>query len=55
LTEYFDVHEAEGDIWLVVTTQVHDPVNFTTDFITSTHFKKLGAGAPWRPEPCSAK
>ena len=55
LTEYFDVHTAEGDTWLVVTTQVHDPTNFTTDFITSTHFKKLGADAPWRPEPCSAK
>jgi hypothetical protein len=54
LTEYYDVH-ADKDTWLVVTTQVHDPTNFTTDFITSTHFKKLGAGAPWQPEPCSAK
>lgn len=56
LTEYYDVHTADnGDVWMVVTTQVHDPANFTTDFITSTHFKKLGADAPWRPEPCSAK
>lgn len=56
LTEYYDTHTADnGDVWMVVTTQVHDPVNFTTDFITSTHFKKLGADAPWRPEPCSAK
>lgn len=56
LTEYYDVHTADNnDVWLVVTTQVHDPANFTTDFITSTHFKKLGANAPWRPEPCSAR
>jgi hypothetical protein len=55
LTEYLDVHTAEGDTWLVITTQVLDPTNFTTDFITSTHFKKLGAGAPWQPEPCSAQ
>lgn len=56
LTEYYDVHAADnGEVWMVVTTQVHDPANFTTDFITSTHFKKLGADAPWRPEPCSAK
>jgi hypothetical protein len=55
LTEYYDVHTADNnDVWLVVTTQVHDPINFTTDFITSTHFKKLTANAPWRPEPCSA-
>jgi hypothetical protein len=56
LTEYYDVHTADNnDVWLVITTQVHDPANFTTDFITSTHFKKLGADAPWKPEPCSAK
>lgn len=55
LTEYYDIHAADNDTWMVITTQVHDPVNFTTDFITSTHFKKLGADAPWRPEACSAK
>ena len=56
LTEYYDVHTADNnDTWLVVTTQVHDPANFTTDFITSTHFKKLGADAPWKPEACSAR
>jgi hypothetical protein len=56
LTEYYDVHTADNnDVWLVITTQVHDPQNFTTDFITSTHFKKLGADAPWRPEACSAR
>lgn len=54
LTEYFDIHE-DKDTWMVVTTQVHDPANFTTDFITSSHFKKLGADAPWKPEACSAK
>jgi hypothetical protein len=54
LTEYFDVHD-DKDTWFVVTTEVHDPANFTTDFITSTHFKKLGADAPWKPEACSAR
>lgn len=57
LTEYYDVHTApNGDIWMVVTTQVHDPVNLTTDFITSSHFKKLAPGdTTWRPEPCAAR
>ena len=57
LTEYYDVHTADnGDVWLIVTTQVHDPANLTTDFITSSHFKKLPAGdQTWRPDPCSAR
>lgn len=56
LTEYYDVYTADNnDVWMVVTTQVHDPVNFTTDFITSTHFKKLAATAAFKPEPCSAR
>ena len=56
LTEYYDVHTADNnDVWMVVTTQVHDPANFTTDFITSSHFKKLPANAAWKPEVCSAR
>jgi hypothetical protein len=56
LTEYYDAYTADnGDVWMVVTTQVHDPTNFTTDFITSTHFKKLPATAPWKPEPCTGR
>jgi hypothetical protein len=56
LTEYYDVHTAgNGDVWLVITTKVDDPMYLNTPFITSSHFKKLGADAPWRPEPCSAR
>jgi hypothetical protein len=56
VTEYYDLHTADnGDVWMVVTTKVDDPQNLSTPFITSSHFKKLGADAPWRPEPCSAK
>jgi hypothetical protein len=57
LTEYYDVYDApNGDTWLVVTTEVRDPVYLTTPFITSSHFKKLSdeAGrAQWKPEPCA--
>ncbi len=57
LTEYYDVHTGpNGDTWMIVTTQVHDPANLTTDFITSSHFKKLAASdTTWRPESCSAR
>jgi hypothetical protein len=54
--EYYDRHNApNGDVWLVVTTEVLDPQYLTEHFVTSTHFKKIPDNSPWRPEPCSAK
>jgi hypothetical protein len=56
LTEYYDLHTAEdGDVWLVVTTEVNDPASLTQTFVTSTHFKKQADAAGWDPQPCSAK
>ncbi len=57
LTEYYDVHTADnGDTWLIVTAAVHDPMYLTTDFITSSHFKKLpDSDGTWRPEACMAE
>jgi len=52
LTEYFDRFSAFGTDWLTVTTIVNDPVNFSRDFITSSHFKKLPDGSSWHPTPC---
>ena len=55
LTEYYDrTNEPNGDSWLIVTTIVHDPVNLTTDFVTSTHFKMEKDGAKWSPTACEA-
>src|ERR1700704_6225317 len=51
VTEWYDRHTApNGDIWLVVSTEVKDPQYLSTPFITSTHFKKLPDNAPWKPE-----
>jgi len=56
LTEYYDrIHAQNGDDWLVVTTEVRDPMYLTMPFTTSTHFKKLPDASGWRPEPCAAK
>ncbi len=56
LTEWYDRHTApNGDIWLVVTTQVNDPQYLSTPFITSTHFKHLADGSAWKPEACSSR
>jgi hypothetical protein len=55
LTEYVNrTTEANGDVWLVVTTVVEDPQNLTSRFVTSSHFKKVPDGSAWSPTPCSA-
>src|SRR5581483_12430394 len=56
LTEYYDrLKGPNGDEWLVVTTEVNDPQNFTMPFVTTTHFKKEPDATGWDPQPCSAK
>ena len=56
VTEWFDRHVASnGDVWLVVNTEVKDPQYLTTPFITSSHFKKLPDNAPWKPEACTSR
>jgi hypothetical protein len=56
VTEWYDRHTApNGDIWLVVSTEVKDPQYLTTPFITSTHFKKIPDNPPWKPEACTAR
>lgn len=56
LTEYYDQHTASnGDVWLVVTTEVNDPTYLSQTFVTSTHFRKQADAAGWDPQPCSAK
>ncbi|HEY2844931.1 MAG TPA: hypothetical protein VGJ09_14820 [Bryobacteraceae bacterium] len=56
VTEWYDRHTAaNGDVWLVVSTEVKDPQYLSTPFITSTHYKKLPDNAPWKPEACSSR
>jgi hypothetical protein len=56
VTEWYDRHTApNGDVWLVVSTQIVDPQYLSMPFITSSHFKKLADGSAWKPEPCSSK
>ena len=56
MTEYFDRFDLpDGDSLLVVSTEVVDPVNLTTPFWTSTHFKKQRDAAGWNPRPCSTR
>lgn len=56
VTEYYRrLTTPDADQWLIVITEVNDPENLTTRFVTSTQFKKLPDGSAWKPEACSAK
>jgi hypothetical protein len=53
LTEFFDrSDEANGDVWLIVTSTLDDPTYFAQPLMTSTHFKREPDGSKWNPRPC---
>lgn len=54
ITEYFHrlPTEPNGDVWLLVVTEVDDPVYLSQPFYTSTHFKLEPDGGHWNPTPC---
>jgi len=54
IKEYFNTFSLPGDggTWLIVTMVVDDPVYLTTEFITSTHFRKENELSGWSPRPC---
>jgi hypothetical protein len=55
LTEYYDlVKERNGDLLMVVTIVVVDPMYLRESFVISSHFKKLPAETGWKPTECSA-
>jgi len=56
LTEYYDlVKERNGDVLMVVTIVVVDPMYLRESFVISSHFKKLSGDTGWKPSECSAK
>jgi hypothetical protein len=56
LTEYYDViRERDGNLWLILTSVVRDPMYLAQPFILSTHFRKQSDGSAWDPTPCSAR
>jgi hypothetical protein len=56
MTEYWDLNkETNGEQWIVITTQVDDPVYLQMQWVTALHFKKEPDGSKWDPRPCSAR
>ena len=56
VTEYYDlITTPAGEQWVVVVTEVVDPVYLSPPFITSTQFRKQSDDAGWNPTPCRAR
>jgi len=56
VTEYFDrVTEPNGDVYLVVTMTVEDPMYLSQPYMTSTSFRKQADAARWNPTPCTSR
>ena len=56
LTEYWDLNrESSGEQWIVITTEVEDPLYLQIPWLTSLHFKKEPDGSKWDPQPCSSR
>ena len=56
VTEYYDIiQERSGDLWLIVTSIVDDPLYLRQPFIVSSNFKKQADASGWEPTPCSAR
>ena len=52
LTEYYSRVSVYGNDYMAILTIVNDPAYLTTDFITSSHFKREPDGSGWNPSPC---
>ena len=56
VTEYFDrITEPNGDVYLVVTMEVEDPMYLSQPYMTSTSFRKQADAARWNPTPCTSR
>jgi hypothetical protein len=56
VNEYYDYHkEPNGAEWITITTVVQDPHYLTTNWVTSTDFRKQADAANWHPAPCKAR
>ena len=56
LTEWYDfVREANGDIYLVQTQEVNDPMYLNDVYTTAIHLKKQADATGFKPTPCASK
>jgi hypothetical protein len=56
LTEWYDfIKEDNGDIYLVQTQEVNDPMYLTDIYTTAVHFKKQADATGFKPTACTSK
>ena len=55
VNEYYNVLEDRGTTWLIIVTEVVDPMYLTQPFVTSRQFMKQADDSGWNPTPCSAR
>lgn len=58
LTEFFDRIAPDGDagdVYLILTSVVKDPMYLNDTFITSEQYKREPDGSKWDPQPCKGK
>ncbi len=56
MTEYWNLtKQADGTVWIVVTTVLHDPKYLLEDMVTALNFRKEPDGSKWDPQPCSSR
>ena len=56
LTEYFDrLREPNGDLYLLLTSTLEDPVYLAQPLAFSVHFKKQPDASGWSPSPCVSR
>ncbi len=55
LMEYYDVvRERAGELWLILTSVMEDPLYLQQPYTTSVQFKKQPNASGWDPTPCSS-
>jgi hypothetical protein len=52
LTEYYDVHQDDGQEYLVMTSIVEDPQYLYVPWVVSNQFRREPDGSKWNPQPC---
>jgi hypothetical protein len=56
VNEYYDYHkEPNAAEWITITTVVQDPAYLTTNFVTTTDFRKQADATNWNPTACTAR
>ena len=53
MTEYFDVAPGPAnETWLILTSQIDDPMYLNQPYMLSTQFKKEPNGSKFQPRAC---